>query len=157
MLASDCEDGNDSRADRGGRRKRRRSVTPPGADDRIRNADVFAFMKKAYDDSNRKGDDVSDLREKVMKYELDRAKGHANEAVQALAARTIELESAKAAGDKIKKLEADAISMGTELEDQRREVEMLESELEYKYHTVWAAEQEFAELHSSKVMLIPPI
>jgi hypothetical protein len=63
----------------GERTKRRRSISPrhdrkeSEDEDRIKTSDMFRFMKKVYEDTKRKGDNESELREKVteLKYQQE--------------------------------------------------------------------------------------
>ncbi len=89
------------------RSKRRRSISPMTSFrsdpvDRVRNTDLFNFMRTAYEDSQkayedraRRGDDVSYLREKavILKYEQDRAKEKMNELAAALESQNSKLQN----------------------------------------------------------------
>ena len=138
-------------------------------------SDLFRFMQTAYEDAKRE----SDFREKtaasVLKYELDRVKttseGHA--ASSTTSNHELDVERAKTSNalEKLESIERDLIEQRriasaavAERETMRAEMEKGVAEAESKRvndlqaaESKRVAEEKIAELHSSKVMLIPPI
>jgi leucyl-tRNA synthetase len=174
MTSEDEEPTRASAGERHERNKRARSATPPvsrhDSGEHV-SSDLFRFMQTAYEDAKRE----SDFREKtaasVLKY-LDRAKataaGHAASSATSNYALDVERAKTSNALEKLVSIERDLIDQrriaSAAVETMRAEMEKGVAEAESKRvndlqaaESKRVAEEKIAELHSSKVMLIPPI